>query len=42
MTWSILIASAGAVLWMAALTLIVPGFVEREFRRNGFKERIKR
>jgi hypothetical protein len=37
MTWSILIASAGAVLWMAALTLIVPGFVEREFRRNGYR-----
>lgn len=42
MTWSILIACAGALLWMAALTLIVPGFVEREFRRNGFKEKIKR
>jgi hypothetical protein len=37
MTWSILIVSAGAVLWMAALTLIVPGFVEREFRRNGYR-----
>jgi hypothetical protein len=37
MNWSILIASAGAVLWMAALTLIVPGFVEREFRRNGYR-----
>ncbi|WP_018094762.1 hypothetical protein [Sinorhizobium meliloti] len=37
MTWSILIASAGAVLWMAALTLIVPGFVAREFRRNGYR-----
>ncbi len=37
MTWSILIASAGAVLWVAALTLIVPGFVEREFRRNGYR-----
>ncbi|WP_272950706.1 hypothetical protein [Sinorhizobium meliloti] len=37
MTWSILIASAGAVLWMAALTLIIPGFVEREFRRNGYR-----
>jgi hypothetical protein len=37
MTWSILIASAGAVLWIAALTLIVPGFVEREFRRNGYR-----
>lgn len=37
MTWSILIASVGAVLWMAALTLIVPGFVEREFRRNGYR-----
>jgi hypothetical protein len=37
MTWSILIASAGAVLWMAALTLIVPGFVGREFRRNGYR-----
>lgn len=37
MTWSILIASAGAVLWIAALTLIIPGFVEREFRRNGYR-----
>lgn len=37
MTWSILIASAAAVLWMAALTLIVPGFVEHEFRRNGYR-----
>ncbi|WP_268815125.1 hypothetical protein [Sinorhizobium meliloti] len=37
MTWSILIASAGVVLWMAALTLIIPGFVEREFRRNGYR-----
>jgi hypothetical protein len=37
MTWSILIASAGAVLWMAALTLVVPGFAEREFRRNGYR-----
>ncbi|GCA53184.1 hypothetical protein KGO5_05652 [Sinorhizobium sp. KGO-5] len=37
MTWSIIIASAGAVLWMAALTLVVPGFVEREFRRNGYR-----
>ena len=37
MTWSILIASAGAVLWTAALTLIIPGFVEREFRRNGYR-----
>jgi hypothetical protein len=37
MTWSILIASAGAVSWIAALTLIIPGFVGREFRRNGYR-----
>jgi len=39
---SVLIACIAAVLWMAALTLVVRGFAEREFRRNGFKERIKR
>ncbi|WP_437405139.1 hypothetical protein [Sinorhizobium meliloti] len=37
MTWSVLIACVAVVLWMAALTLIVPGFVEREFRRNGYR-----
>ncbi|MGH0280772.1 hypothetical protein [Sinorhizobium meliloti] len=42
MTWSVLIACVAVVLWMAALTLVLPGFVEHEFRRNGFKERIKR
>ncbi|WP_028010040.1 hypothetical protein [Sinorhizobium meliloti] len=42
MTWSVLIACIAVVLWMAALTLIVPGLVEREFRRNGFKATIKR
>ncbi|WP_268814814.1 hypothetical protein [Sinorhizobium meliloti] len=42
MTWSVLIASVAVVLWMAALTLVLPGFVEREFRRNGFKAKVRR
>lgn len=42
MIWPVFFGCLGVVLWMAALTLILPGFVEREFRRNGFKARIKR
>jgi hypothetical protein len=33
---SICIASTGAVLWIAALTLVVRGFADRKFRRNGY------
>ncbi|WP_272951924.1 hypothetical protein [Sinorhizobium medicae] len=39
MTWSVLIACVAVVLWMAALTLVVPGFIEREFRRNGYRRK---
>ncbi|WP_267899343.1 hypothetical protein [Sinorhizobium medicae] len=39
MTWSVFIACTGVVLWMAALTLVVPGFVAREFRRNGYRSK---
>lgn len=42
MNTSVLIACIAAVLCMAALTLVVRGFAEHEFRRNGFKEKIKR
>ncbi len=42
MNWSVLIACTAAVLWMAALTLVVRGFAEREFRRNGFKAKVRR
>ncbi|WP_268817704.1 hypothetical protein [Sinorhizobium meliloti] len=42
MNTSVLIAGVAVVLWMAALTLVLPGFVEREFRRNGFKAKVRR
>ncbi|WP_322887214.1 hypothetical protein U8C36_09755 [Sinorhizobium medicae] len=42
MNTSVLIACIAVVLWMAALTLVVPGLVERDFRRNGFKAKVRR
>ena len=42
MNWPVIIASVAVVSWMAALTLVVRGFAEHEFRRNGFKAKVKR
>ncbi|WP_272938420.1 hypothetical protein [Sinorhizobium fredii] len=42
MSWSILIACIASVSWMAGLTLIVRGFAEHEFRRNGYKVRVRK
>lgn len=42
MTWPVFFGCLGVVLWMAALTLVLPGSGERDSRRNGFKARTKR
>ncbi|WP_268814820.1 hypothetical protein [Sinorhizobium meliloti] len=42
MNTSVLIAGVAVVLWMAALTLLVPGLVERDFRRNAVKAKVRR
>ncbi|WP_275532005.1 hypothetical protein [Ensifer aridi] len=42
MNWAVFIACVAVVAWMAALTLVVRGFAEHEFRSNGFKAKVKR